>query len=124
MVLRCGPRAVVGGTGAGTRAFGKLRDVTRDRADARVVVPSLIVGCRGWGRLALSAQSRAEQRLRASVACLIDWLRIAAKAGWLGSTRDKLRHGGERAFKGRGRKAADDFARERAELGLYKPYGP
>ena len=63
-------------------------------------------------------------RLRASVACLVDWLRIAAKAGWLGSTRVKLRHGGERAFKGRGRKAADNFARERAELGLYKPYGP
>jgi hypothetical protein len=63
-------------------------------------------------------------RLRASVACLVDWIRIAAKAEWLGSTRDKQRHGGERAFKDRGRKAADNFARERAELGLYKPYGP
>ncbi len=26
-------------------------------------------------------------RLRANVACLIDWLRIAAKNGWLGSAR-------------------------------------
>jgi hypothetical protein len=63
-------------------------------------------------------------RLRASVACLVDWLRIAAKAEWLGSTREKLRHGGTRAFKDHGHKAAADFAKERAELGLYTPYDP
>jgi hypothetical protein len=63
-------------------------------------------------------------RLRASVACMIDWLRIAAKAKWLGSTRVKQRHDGTRAFKAPGRKAVDAFAKERAELGLYKPYGP
>lgn len=30
-------------------------------------------------------------RLRANVACLIDWMRIAAKAGWLGSARSAKR---------------------------------
>ncbi|MGA2453371.1 MAG: hypothetical protein ABSG93_07600 [Solirubrobacteraceae bacterium] len=63
-------------------------------------------------------------RLRASVASLIDWLRIAAKAGWLGSTRSARRHAGERPFKDAGRKAADQLASIRARIGLYKPYGP
>ena len=36
-------------------------------------------------------------RLRASVACFVDWLRIAAKVGWLGSTRSAQRHAGSGA---------------------------
>ena len=63
-------------------------------------------------------------RLRANVACLIDWLRIAAKNGWLGSARSAVRHQGTRTRKDAGRKAAMSVAKTRARLGLYKPYGP
>ncbi len=63
-------------------------------------------------------------RLRANVACLIDWLRIAAKAGWLGSTRAAQRHAGERRFKKRGHDASMSVAKTRARQGLYTPYGP
>lgn len=63
-------------------------------------------------------------RLRANVACLVDWLRIAAKAGWLGSARAALRHKGTRTKKKAGRDAAMSVAKTRARLGLYTPYGP
>ncbi len=63
-------------------------------------------------------------RLRANVACLVDWLRIAAKAGWLGSTRAAQRHPGKRNFKDRGHKASMSVAKTRARQGLYSPYGP
>jgi hypothetical protein len=63
-------------------------------------------------------------RLRANVACLVDWLRIAAKAGWLGSARAAQRHPGERKFKDRGHKSSMSIAKTRARQGLYSPYGP
>ena len=63
-------------------------------------------------------------RLRANVACLVDWMRIAAKAGWLGSVRSARRHDGARGFKSAGRRAAKNLAKTRARQGLYSPYGP
>lgn len=63
-------------------------------------------------------------RLRAYAACLIDWLRIAAKAGWLGSAGAMQRFKGTRTKKGAGRKAAMSVAKTRARAGLYTPYGP
>jgi hypothetical protein len=63
-------------------------------------------------------------RLRANVACLIDWLRIAAKAGWLGSARSAVRHKGVRRQKKASQAAARSVAKTRARLGLYTPYGP
>lgn len=63
-------------------------------------------------------------RLRANVACLVDWLRIAAKAGWLGSARAAQRHQGTRTRRDAGRRAAMSVAKTRARLGLYSPYGP
>jgi hypothetical protein len=63
-------------------------------------------------------------RLRANVACLVDWLRIAARCGWLGSTRNKTRHPGKRRFKSRAEKAVARLADSRAFLGLSAAYGP
>jgi hypothetical protein len=63
-------------------------------------------------------------RLRANVACLADWLRIAAKANWLGSTRSAKRHKGVRRQKKAGHAASMSIAKTRARLGLYSPYGP
>jgi hypothetical protein len=60
-------------------------------------------------------------RLRANVACLIDWRRIAAKNAGLGPP---VRHQGTWTKKGTGRKAAMSVAKTRARLGLYSPYGP
>jgi hypothetical protein len=62
-------------------------------------------------------------RLRANVACLIDWLRIAAKNGWLGSTRAAQRHTGERRFKEAGESIASRLAGMRVRMGLAQPYG-
>jgi hypothetical protein len=67
--------------------------------------------------------SRDWHRLRANVACLIDWLRIAAKNGWLGSTRAARRHAGERRFKERGERIASLLAKMRVTMGLAQPYG-
>lgn len=63
-------------------------------------------------------------RLRANIACLVDWLRIAAKNGWLGSTRSAQRHKGTRTKQKAGRKASMSVAKTRARQGLYSPYGP
>ena len=63
-------------------------------------------------------------RLRANVACLVDWLRIAAKNGWLGSTRAAQRHVGQRSFKDASERIAKDFANMRVRMGLSAPYGP
>jgi hypothetical protein len=68
-------------------------------------------------------------RLRANVACLIEWLRIGAKHGWLGSTRRGRRKGaqrmeGERRFKETGERIAAKLAEKRLEEGLGQPYGP
>ena len=67
--------------------------------------------------------SRDWHRLRANVACLIDWLRIAAKNGWLGSTRAAQRHAGERRFKERGERISSRLAKMRMRMGLAQPYG-
>lgn len=63
-------------------------------------------------------------RLRANVACLLDWLRIAAKNGWLGSTRAARRHEGARRFKEVGERAAANLAKMRVRVGIAQPYGP
>jgi hypothetical protein len=62
-------------------------------------------------------------QLRANVACLVDWLRIAAKNGWLGSVRAALRHAGTRTKRKAGEDAANSVAKSRARQGLYTPYG-
>lgn len=62
-------------------------------------------------------------RLRAYTACLIDWLRISAKNGWLGSTRT-VRRQGQRRFKEVGERAAAGLAKWRTRHGLAQPYGP
>jgi hypothetical protein len=62
-------------------------------------------------------------RLRANVACLIDWLRIAAKAGWLGAKPSKDRLPGERRFREVGERAAANLADIRVRLGLASAYG-
>jgi hypothetical protein len=66
--------------------------------------------------------SAAWHRLRANVACLIDWLRIAAKNGWLGSAR-AARRAGERKFQARGQRIASRLAKMRVRMGLAQPYG-
>lgn len=63
-------------------------------------------------------------RLRANVACLVDWLRIAARCGWLGSKPSKDKHDGERKFQQRGERLATKLADKRARLGLSGFYGP
>jgi len=63
-------------------------------------------------------------RLRANVACLVDWLRIAARCGWLGSTRSKTRHPGKRKFQWHGKQKAEKLLDERGFLGLTGSYGP
>ena len=67
--------------------------------------------------------SRDWHRLRANVACLIDWLRIASKNGWLGSART-ARKIGKRKFRERGQRAAASLAGMRVRMGLAQPYGP
>jgi hypothetical protein len=62
-------------------------------------------------------------RLRAYTACLIDWLRIASKQGWLGSTRTARRHG-QRRFKEKGERISSRLAELRVKAGLAQPYGP
>jgi hypothetical protein len=63
-------------------------------------------------------------RLRANVACLIDWLRIAAKNDWMGSAANTARHTGERSFKATGERIAVKLGRMRQRMGLAQPYGP
>jgi hypothetical protein len=61
-------------------------------------------------------------RLRAYIACLVDWLRISAKNGWLGSART-ARKTGERRFKERGERIASRLLKMRHRMGLAQPYG-
>jgi hypothetical protein len=65
-------------------------------------------------------------RLRANVACLVDWLRIAAKAGWLDPklAPSAQPHEGVRRKKKAGRSATLSIAKTRPPRPLYKPYGP
>jgi hypothetical protein len=62
-------------------------------------------------------------RLRASTACFVDWLRIAAVNGWIGSARRAARDL-VRPFKHASRTAAKHLADYRARVGLAYPYGP
>jgi hypothetical protein len=62
-------------------------------------------------------------RLRANVACLVDWIRIAAKNDWLGSVRSSQRLKGTRTKRKAGHDASMSVAKTRARQGLYKPYG-
>lgn len=69
-------------------------------------------------------------RLRANVACLIDWLRIAKKNDWLGPVCPKQgrkrgsKKVGERRFKKRGEDHASNLTKMRVRMGLSEPYGP
>ena len=62
-------------------------------------------------------------RLRANVACLIEWLRICVRQGWLGDA-PRNRRGTERKFKEKAERAAARFAEMRQRIGLLIPYGP
>jgi hypothetical protein len=62
-------------------------------------------------------------RLRANVACLIDWLRIAAKNDWLGTKPSKKSLIAKRKFRPRGEKAASELEDTRARIGLATAYG-
>jgi hypothetical protein len=65
-------------------------------------------------------------RLRASVACFVDWLRIASINNWLAEPPENPVKGprGERAFMERAVEAAKAFVDRRARVGLCHPYGP
>jgi hypothetical protein len=66
-------------------------------------------------------------RLRAYVACAVDWLRIGTLNGWLDSATDaakKARKAGERRFKKPGEEVAAKLAKMRVRMGLAAPYGP
>lgn len=86
------------------------RDRYRVAADALANRPK-VIGI-GW------------HRLRANVACFVDWLRIATINGWLGSARNALRRAGERPFKRSSRESAAEFCDNRQDEGLGDPYGP
>jgi hypothetical protein len=62
-------------------------------------------------------------RLRANVVCLIDWLRIASRNGWLGSAAT-VRKAGERRFKKKAENIAKRFADMRVRIGVAAAYGP
>lgn len=61
-------------------------------------------------------------RLRANVAALIEWLRIAHRQGWLGSAR---RNGTkvQRTSQAAGEAISQQLARIRANVGVSRPYG-
>jgi hypothetical protein len=61
-------------------------------------------------------------RLRAYVASLIDWLRILAREGWLGSAR-RNHEQPERPHREAGERAAHRLADYRARIGIVEPYG-
>ena len=68
-------------------------------------------------------------RLRANVACLVEWLRIAKKADWLEkvnkeANEDAPKLAGKRSFRQKGHDAASDLIKARTRLGLSEPYGP
>jgi hypothetical protein len=64
-------------------------------------------------------------RLRANVACFIDWLRIAAVNGWLGSARAAKRgRNGVRTKVDAAAKAVAELIKDRSNAGLDLPYGP
>ena len=62
-------------------------------------------------------------RLRANVACFIEWLRIAAINGWLGSARAAKRAKGTRRQEQAGADAAKSLKKMRVNMGLTARYG-
>ncbi len=62
-------------------------------------------------------------QLRASVACLIEWLRICTREGWLGSPR-RNRKSPTRVFQARAYRAVRRLLHSRARNGLHAAYGP
>jgi hypothetical protein len=62
------------------------------------------------------------QRLRANCAALIEWLRICAREGWLGSARRNHRDP-ERKNESYGKRIASRLAGYRAWAGIAQPYG-
>lgn len=98
---------------ASHRSYESAHDVWRDRY--RVAGDTL--ACRP------KALGLDWHRLRAYTACLIDWLRIAAKADWLGSESSGHEHTGTREYQERGEKAATNLADTRVRLGLAGAYG-
>jgi hypothetical protein len=64
------------------------------------------------------------QRLRSYAACLIDWLRIAAKNGWLAAKPSKVKQAGVRSLKEAGMRAATSLGKHRDQYGLAEAYGP
>lgn len=62
-------------------------------------------------------------RLRANVACFVDWLRIAAKNSWLGAKPKKNKPQGVRTFAKHGEQDAKSLIKRRTRLGLDMPYG-
>ncbi len=83
-------------------------------------------------RYRVAADSRANRpkavginwhRLRANVACFVDWLRIAKLNGWLDPAAPATRRGGVRRCKGDGERAALRIRKFRAVAGLMSRYG-
>jgi hypothetical protein len=95
------------------QSFEQAHDVWRDRyrvaADTLANRPK-VVGL-DW------------HRLRANVACLIDWLRIAAKNDWLGTKPGGKSLVAKRKFRPRGEKAANELEDIRARIRLATAYG-
>ncbi len=63
-------------------------------------------------------------RLRASVACFVDWLRIAYVNCWVHGARPTKAHKRVRPFRWAARAAPTELADKRARAGLTRPYGP
>ena len=61
-------------------------------------------------------------RLRANVACLVEWLRICFMQGWLGNPRTAERRA-ERKYRERAERAVASLTRARYRAGLMEPYG-
>ncbi len=106
---------------ASHRAYEGVHDYWRDRykvaADTLGLRPKIV--SLNW------------HRLRANVACYIDWLRIAAVNEWLGSARDEKRgkkdkeiKKGKRTMMEAGVFAAKKLLDRRSRDGLDLPYGP
>jgi hypothetical protein len=96
------------------QTYESAHDVWRDRyrvaADDLGVRPKVV--SLGW------------HKLKSNVACLIDWLRVSAKAGWLAAKPHQTKAKGERRFKRAGQRAAEQLEDFRTKVGLSDAYGP
>lgn len=99
---------------ASHRAYEGVHDYWRDRY--RVAADTLAMRPKAVGL--------DWHRLRANVACLIDWLRIGAVNGWLGSVRAAKRaKKGVRTMMDEGTRAVASLSKRRSKHGLDLPYG-